>query len=373
MTAQVNGYEHLFDSSIKNPKAPNTITIKVPDKVANIFTGEKSQTVLNTVKNDFANTKFETKILNTGESGLKNSALGRSLGGNLLDKEPVRNVFSKAFGTEFTDATAIKISGKDLTAAQQSVLKQSGITVKTEQELLKNGVAEITHGDLKALVNSGKFSDVAKVAKESGTTIEKVVARDVIAHDSAFAAKYASKTMNVVGGASKKILKKELSAEFIEQSGKTAGRLAGKYGAKAAFLAKKTPVIGAFILGALQIPAIYSAFKNEGLGGGLKQVARSGIRVGIGLAVGAVGATIGGAVGLLGGPVGAAIGAVVGEGVGYAVGDWIGEKIGNLLLGKPNTSGVDAKTEAEALDSSATTGVPFDLTNSYITSALPTM
>lgn len=94
-------------------------------------------------------------------------------------------------------------------------------------------------------------------------------------------------------------------------------------------IGKRMPLIGTLIVGLTELPNIFSAFKDEGLIGGLKETGKSGLRLGAGMA----GAAIGQA--LIPIP-------VVGSLVGYAVGDWLMSK----FTGKSHS---EKKAEEEAL------------------------
>ena len=87
------------------------------------------------------------------------------------------------------------------------------------------------------------------------------------------------------------------------------------------------PLIGTLLIGITELPNIFSAFKDEGLIGGIKETAKAGLRLGAGMA----GAAIGQA--LIPIP-------VVGSLVGYAVGDWLMSK----FTGKSHS---EKKAEAE--------------------------
>ena len=78
-------------------------------------------------------------------------------------------------------------------------------------------------------------------------------------------------------------------------------------------IGKRMPLIGTLLIGITELPNIFSAFKDEGLIGGIKETAKAGLRLGAGMA----GAAIGQA--LIPIP-------VVGSLVGYAVGDWLMSK-----------------------------------------------
>ena len=92
-------------------------------------------------------------------------------------------------------------------------------------------------------------------------------------------------------------------------------------------IGKRMPLIGTLLIGITELPNIFSAFKDEGLIGGIKETAKAGLRLGAGMA----GAAIGQA--LIPIP-------VVGSLVGYAVGDWLMSK----FTGKSHS---EKKAEAE--------------------------
>ncbi|MCM1339982.1 MAG: hypothetical protein NC191_09960 [Muribaculaceae bacterium] len=90
-------------------------------------------------------------------------------------------------------------------------------------------------------------------------------------------------------------------------------------------LSKAIPGIGNILIAAASIPTIYGAFKDEGIVGGVKEIAKEGTKLG----AGAIGAAIGSAFG----PIGSAVG-------------WIGGSlIAGLFTGKSHS---EKKAEEEA-------------------------
>ena len=108
------------------------------------------------------------------------------------------------------------------------------------------------------------------------------------------------------------------------KAAKSAGKSGFWGGIKGAFggIAKRMPLIGGLLMVASEIPNIWKATKEEGIGAGLKEVVKSGARVGAGMAGGAIGAAL-----LAPIPV---VGPIVGGILGYMLGD----KVASLFTGK---------------------------------------
>ena len=91
-------------------------------------------------------------------------------------------------------------------------------------------------------------------------------------------------------------------------------------------LGKAMPALFAFLTIAGEIPNAYKATKEKGIGAGLKELGKAGVRLTTGALFGAIGSAIL--------PIGGSI-------VGYMIGDWIGTK----LVGKSYTEQQEAKKE----------------------------
>lgn len=129
----------------------------------------------------------------------------------------------------------------------------------------------------------------------------------------------------------------------ISQGWKVGGQLAQKAGktglskywaqTKGALsgLGKRMPLIGTLMVAVTELPNIYSAFKDLGFLGGVKEVGKTGLRLGAGM----TGAAIGQALIPIPG-----IGALIGGLVGYMVGDGLMSKV----VGKSYS---EKKAEAE--------------------------
>jgi len=127
-----------------------------------------------------------------------------------------------------------------------------------------------------------------------------------------------------VGGRAAKIAAASGKAGFMT---KLAAKvpLLGKLGGAFKGISKAMPGIGNIAVAAMSIPTIVSAFKDEGLWGGVKEVAKEGTKLGAG--------AIGGAIGSAFGPIGTAVG-------------WLaGTFIGGLFTGKSHS---EKKAEEEA-------------------------
>lgn len=121
------------------------------------------------------------------------------------------------------------------------------------------------------------------------------------------------------------------------KEGFNAAKLAGKNsiwgGTKGFFkgISKKMPFIGAILTVAFELPNIWTATKEQGVGQGIKEVGKAGCR----LAGGAVGAAIG-----------SAICPGIGSLIGWIAGDWLTSKV----VGKSYTEQkMDAEIQAQEL------------------------
>ncbi len=115
-------------------------------------------------------------------------------------------------------------------------------------------------------------------------------------------------------------------------------------------MVKKMPFLGAVLTLAFELPNIFTATKEQGIGQGLKEVGKTGCR-------------------LVGGAIGAAVGSAIfpgiGSFIGWAVGDWLTSKV----VGKTYTEQkMDAEIQAQELaqqqaqqtKQTAFTGNPYD-------------
>lgn len=118
----------------------------------------------------------------------------------------------------------------------------------------------------------------------------------------------------------------------VAQGWRVGGALAAKQGAsalgrfwgstKGAFvgLGKKLPVIGSLLLVACEIPNIYRATKNEGIGSGVVETGKAAARIG----AATVGASAGAAIGTAICP---GIGTAIGGLIGWIGGEWLAKKV----------------------------------------------
>lgn len=119
-----------------------------------------------------------------------------------------------------------------------------------------------------------------------------------------------------------------VGGKLADKAGKTGlSKFWAQFKGSMSGIGKRMPLIGTLLIGITELPNIFSAFKDEGLIGGIKETAKAGLRLGGGMA----GAAIGQA--LIPIP-------VVGSLVGYAVGDWLMSK----FTGKSHS---EKKAEAE--------------------------
>ena len=113
----------------------------------------------------------------------------------------------------------------------------------------------------------------------------------------------------------------------VAQGWRVGGQLADKAGKKGfskfwsqfkgsmSGIGKRMPLIGTLLVAITEIPNIFSAFKDEGLFGGLTETVKAGLRLGAGMTGGAIGAAL-----LAPIPV---VGPIIGSIVGYMAGDWL--------------------------------------------------
>ena len=119
-----------------------------------------------------------------------------------------------------------------------------------------------------------------------------------------------------------------IGGKLADKAGKTGlSKLWAQFKGSLSGLGKRMPLIGSLIVLATELPNIFSAFKDEGFIGGVKEIGKSGLRLGSGM----LGAAIGQA--LIPIP-------IVGSIVGYVAGDWLMSKI----TGKSHS---EKKAEAE--------------------------
>lgn len=125
--------------------------------------------------------------------------------------------------------------------------------------------------------------------------------------------------------------------KIATKEGYNAAKLAGKSkiwgGTKGFFkgVAKKMPLIGAILTVAFELPNIWTATKEQGVGQGIKEVGKAGCR-------------------LAGGAVGAAIGSAICPGIGSLVGWIAGEWLTSKIVGKSYTEQkMDAEIQAQEL------------------------
>lgn len=309
---------------------------------------------LNTIISELGNNKFESVV----EEG----KLGSALSGKILDKNIVQKGFSNIFGTEIKETGKfVQISGtktftpQKLTAEQLKLLKDNGISDDVLKELTSTGKAKLEYSSMDDLATKIGGKDAVKnLAKASGTKIEEGISKEIIVGKSALAESTAQKALTLGNSVAKKLGKTALNEETVVKLSEKAGVSVGKLGGLTAKSCKKIPVAGALLAAAFEIPSIISATKEEGIGGGLKQVGRSTCSVGGGLAAAEVGAIIGTAIC-------PGVGTLIGGIIGYAAGEFIGSKAGNLIFGK-------RKSATETAQSEITSNILDDNLANYISS-----
>lgn len=123
---------------------------------------------------------------------------------------------------------------------------------------------------------------------------------------------------------------------------KAAGKSSIWGGTKGFFngIGKRMPLIGNLILIASELPNVIKATKEQGIGQGIAEVAKSGSR-------------------LVGGSIGAAIGSMVFPGVGSIVGWMVGDWLTSKVVGKSYTEKQDeiAQKQQEALETLQQMGI----------------
>ncbi len=125
-----------------------------------------------------------------------------------------------------------------------------------------------------------------------------------------------------------------------------AGKGFGKFTGALKGFGKAMPALFAFLTIAGEIPNAYKATKEKGIGAGLKELGKAGVRLTTGALFGAIGSA------MIPG---------IGSFVGYMVGDWIGSKI----VGKSYIEKQEAKTEpknVEQVNTSQPTSIASDST-----------
>lgn len=141
----------------------------------------------------------------------------------------------------------------------------------------------------------------------------------------------------------------KIAAKDGYNAAKTAGKNKIWGGTKGFFkgVSKKMPFIGALLTVAFELPNIFTATKEQGIGQGIKEVGKAGSR----LAGGAIGAAIG-----------SAICPGIGSIIGWIAGDWITSKV----VGKSySEQKMDAEMKAQELaqqqaQQPAFTGNPYE-------------
>lgn len=305
-------------------------------------------------RNDYDSVKSGGKYSET--------SIGRALSGSVLDNSYLQKGLDKIFGTTVKETeNFVQISGaktlkpNKFSEEQLKVLKDNGFSEDVLKDLKTNGKAKLDYGTLDDLAaKTGSKDAVKELAKASGTKFEEVVSKEIVVGKSAFAESTTQKALNLGNSIAKKLGKNAMSEEAVISMSNKAGISVGKLGGLTAKSCKKIPVVGALLAAAFEIPEIISVTKEEGIGGGLKQVGRSGCSIGGGLA----GAEVGAAIGTLICP---GVGTVIGGLVGYAAGEFAGGKIGNLAFGK-------RKSETAATSTEISNGLVDASLESYITS-----
>lgn len=160
----------------------------------------------------------------------------------------------------------------------------------------------------KGIKSAGKGSSIWTKVKSGGKALEKSVAKKA-----------------VQGGFFKRTLKSLLSTpKAISESAKVgvrAAKIAGKSTTAGAIkggfkaIGKRMPLIGAVLTIATEAPNIFKAFKDGGIGAGVKEIGGAGVELGA-MATGA------------------AIGSAICPGVGTVVGSIAGSIVGMFIRGK---------------------------------------
>ena len=129
-----------------------------------------------------------------------------------------------------------------------------------------------------------------------------------------------------------------IGGKLADKAGKTGlSKLWAQFKGSMSGLGKRMPLIGSLIILATELPNIFSAFKDEGLIGGIKEIGKSGLRLGSGM----LGAAIGQA--LIPIP-------IVGSIVGYVAGDWLMSKITGKSHSEKKAEAEEALAQANAAE-----------------------
>jgi len=160
-------------------------------------------------------------------------------------------------------------------------------------------------------------SVLKNMVKEGGRGIEESVAESKAANGGFF--KSAWKSIKEIPSVVKTSTKWQAlrSMAAAKAAGKTGleAQLAGlKGGTKGFFkgIGKKMPVIGNLLLVAFELPNIWTATKEQGIGQGIAETAKAGARLTAASIASAVGTTLGGPIGGI---------------AGFIVGDWLASKV----------------------------------------------
>lgn len=129
------------------------------------------------------------------------------------------------------------------------------------------------------------------------------------------------------------------SINSSRKAGVSAAKAIGKNafwgGTKGVFeaLGKKMPFIGAVLTLVFELPNIWTATKEQGIGTGLKETAKTATRL------------TGGAIG---GAIGAAVGGPIGAMVGWVAGEWLTSKVVGKTYSEQKIEAEEAQAQAQA-------------------------
>jgi len=298
-------------------------------------------------------------------------------GGQLLKKNPVLDDFGNAVVNAGGKAVTKRagISGLvDTTSNIFTVLKNKDISnIVTSGKGLSGSLANGEMVELvKNLAKSGKSeSEILSILKGAGNNADDIInvlrkETGQVAEPSKIAQLWGKFTKtslgsSIVNSSLAQGIKKK-ATEFLSTTavGKAVSSGAGKFSKMFKSTGAGTMVVidGAIAL----ITDVIPAFSQGGVGEGLKQTAKSGVKVAAGAAGWSVGATagrtagawIGGAIGsifpVVGTAIGTAVGTFLGDMIGGAIGMSVAGKITEKVVGKDYTDKVQEEaTEQQAL------------------------
>lgn len=177
--------------------------------------------------------------------------------------------------------------------------------IKLAPEALLGTGSEVIGQGMRA---AGKGTSIWTKVKAGGKALEKDVAKKALKGG------FFKRTFKDLVNLPKSIIR---GSKVGARAAKIAGKSSTKGALKGAFKAigKKMPMIGAVLTLAFEAPSIFKAFKNDGVGAGLKEIGGASVELGSMAA-------------------GAAIGSAICPGIGTIIGGIVGQIAGSCIRGK---------------------------------------